>query len=937
MMRHIFFTGMFCCMMTLGDLAAQTVIRGKVVDESTGEAMINANVMVTNSLIGCVTDYDGEFILKTELLLPITLQVSYVGYETQFIEVTNATEFIRVRIKQDVLLDEIVFEADRYSIADNESPIARSSMNIPSIKQIAGIGFYREAGNLPEVDGTYASFGSIVLNTRGFNSTSPVRTLQLIDGVDNQAPGLNFSLGNFLGVSELDILKMEIIAGAASAYYGPAAFNGVINMETKNPFYNKGLSGLIRFGERNLGEGALRYADVLKRKDGLDVFAYKLNLYALHVSDWKAENYEPITDSEVPASNPGRYDAVNIYGDAYYARNDYQDTSCVDEYSYPGVGIFYRRGYKEVDLVEYETKNYKANLSLQLRTLPTLEGESPVLIFSSSYGAGTTVYQGENRFSLKDIHFIQNKIEFSKREKYFIRAYHTYENAGKSYDPYFTALRLQELSKSDANWNKAYNRFWYDDGRIPDRMHKDGYPEVKGTWPALTFDCDSAHRWLATYHDSLAYWHLLAANFADTASNPGELMNFLVPGTASFDSAFQSITSKYNNEEGGTKFYDRSSLFHIGGEYVFTPVFLSELRVGGNYRLYSPKSNGTIFSDTSGTHIHIDEIGAYTGMKKKFFDQKLIGTATIRFDKSKNLDWVVSPAASLIYHPLKGDTYFRFSFSSAVRNPTLIDQYQYLNVGPAILAGHFEKVDSLITTNSFMEYLKTGDHHKLDYFNIDAIRSEKVKTVEFGIRTTPMKRVYADVTYYHNTYTDFLGYLIGISAIIDTLAPVANFKDLQVYRYSANTRNKVTTQGVSIALNYRFLVPITLSGNYSYNALRKTVADDPIIPAYNTPRHKFNIGISGFDLPLTKSPLLRRVGFNVHYKWVEGFRFEGSPQFTGNVPSYGVVDAQVNVLIEKINTTIKLGASNVLNNKHIETYGGPKVGRHAYISAAYNF
>lgn len=83
---------------------------------------------------------------------------------------------------------------------------------------------------------TTASLGFKVINTRGFNSTSPVRSLQIIDGVDNQAPGLNFSLGNFLGSSELDVLKVDIVVGASGAYYGPNAFNGVISMETKSPF-----------------------------------------------------------------------------------------------------------------------------------------------------------------------------------------------------------------------------------------------------------------------------------------------------------------------------------------------------------------------------------------------------------------------------------------------------------------------------------------------------------------------------------------------------------------------------------------------------------------------------------------------------------------------------------------------------------------------------
>ncbi|MEQ1666549.1 MAG: hypothetical protein ABL927_14385, partial [Bdellovibrionales bacterium] len=77
------------------------------------------------------------------------------------------------------------------------------------------------------VDMTTASLGFTVINMRGFNSTSPVRSLQIIDGVDNQAPGLNFSLGNFLGCSELDANKVDLVVGASSAFYGPNAFNEV--------------------------------------------------------------------------------------------------------------------------------------------------------------------------------------------------------------------------------------------------------------------------------------------------------------------------------------------------------------------------------------------------------------------------------------------------------------------------------------------------------------------------------------------------------------------------------------------------------------------------------------------------------------------------------------------------------------------------------------
>ncbi|MBI5916038.1 MAG: TonB-dependent receptor, partial [Bacteroidetes bacterium] len=119
------------------------------------------------------------------------------------------------------------------------------------------------------------------------------------------------------------------------------------------------------------------------------------------------------------------------------------------------------------------------------------------------------------------------------------------------------------------------------------------------------------------------------------------------------------------------------------------------------------------------------------------------------------------------------------------------------------------------------------------------------------------------------------------------------------------------------------------SGNYSWNKLNKEFEDDPIIPAFNTPEHKFNVGLSGRNI---QTAWFKNFGFNINYKWIERFVFEGSPQFTGLIPSYDLLDAQVNYNFRKPNLTVKVGASNVLNNRQFQTYGGPRIGRLAYIS-----
>ena len=256
-------------------------IGGKIVDE-TGEPLINASVKAIEGGIikgGTVTDYDGAFSIRANQPLPLTLVVSYLGYIEKEIEVTNLDKPLTIELAEDAVRiggdGDLVITGQRISEKQKAAPLTMESLDLLAIKATPSDNFYDGLGSLKGVDLTAASLGFKVINTRGFNSTSPVRSLQIIDGVDNQAPGLNFSLGNFLGSSELDVLKVDLIVGASGAFYGPNAFNGVISMETKNPFYQKGFSASLKGGERNMADLAMRWADVVKNSSGEEVFGYK--------------------------------------------------------------------------------------------------------------------------------------------------------------------------------------------------------------------------------------------------------------------------------------------------------------------------------------------------------------------------------------------------------------------------------------------------------------------------------------------------------------------------------------------------------------------------------------------------------------------------------------------------------------------------------------
>ena len=918
----------------MGISFGQSTVKGRVVDSRNGDPLIGANIIVKNDpSIGSITDFDGDFEIKI-LVFPVELLITYIGYESTTINVANANQKLSIKLTEESIGLDVVVEikGSRIDQKQKESPLTIESLDALAIKQTASTDFYNALGALKGVDLTTASLGFTVINTRGFNSTSPVRSLQIIDGVDNQSPGLNFSLGNFLGAPELDINKVDLVVGASSAFYGPNAFNGVISMETKNPFFHKGLSAQVKKGERDLLETSIRYADAIKNKNGKEFMAFKINLFHLRAYDWVADNYDPVTGSEgnqvfEAFENPGRWDAVNIYGDEPFPGNRF--ITLFD--SRAGLNSFHRNGYKEIDLVDYNTRNTKMSGAVHFRLNPSKDFESTELILASSYGNGTTVYQGDNRFSLRNIQFFQNRLEIRKKDKFFVRLYATNEDAGNSFDPYFTALKLQEEAKSNSNWSNNYQEWWVRSslGNVFNRMRELGYPSE---------GMDAQIAWQREYADSLAFWHQQAMEYADRGFRTNLSEDRFEPGTARFDSLFNDITSRLNNPaENGTRFFDRSALYHAHAEYKLPIEFFKEWVIGGNARLYRPDSRGTIFSDFE-EKISNFEYGFYTGGSKKMGD--FIASAALRMDKNQNFRHLFSPAASIVWNPSENN-YLRISYSSAIRNPTLSDQYLNLEVGPALLVGNLTGFDSLITFDSFREW-RNNTASPLVYENIDPIRPEKVRTLEIGYKTAILKNLFVDASYYYNSYTDFIGFNIGLVLPFDNVIPFPGappipfprFNDLQVYRISANSQQIVNSQGFALGLNYFFSKYYTVAGNYSFNEL-VTQETDNIVPAFNTPRNKYNLSISGRDIPITPGTL--NMGFNINYKWIEGFIFEGSPQFTGFIPSYDLVDAQVNFNLPKSNLTFKFGASNILNNMQFQVYGGPRIGRMAYASVLYDF
>ncbi|MDA9192556.1 TonB-dependent receptor, partial [Schleiferiaceae bacterium] len=570
-------TLLFLALLCTNTLFAQ--LSGTVVDPR-GEPVIGASVVLLNQStptnIGTVTDFDGNWSINIygKNAENAVVRVQSMGFQAQDYK-TAKPSGNRITLEPDQnVLKEVSVVQQRLSAQQEKSALTVESMDALAIKESPSVSFYDHLGTLKGVDLTSASIGFKIINTRGFNSTSPVRSLQLIDGVDNQSPGLNFSLGNFLGAPDLDIVTVDVIAGASTAFYGPSAFNGVISMQTKDPFQFTGLSASLKAGERNLTEFSMRWAAKVNEK-----FAYKINVFALKADDWEANNMDPTDISRDDATNPGGYDAVNRYGD-----EDWWDDGG-DTKTFPGLGRFYRPGIEEKHLVDYNTENIKLTTALHYKIKEDLTA-----IYAINFGSGTTVYQGDNRYSLKDILFLQNRVELQKKDKWFWRAYSTHEDAGNSYDAYFTALRMQDSVVSNQSYNLYYTGLWNIFNK-PKVRAMPGAPANSLPMSQYQSIMDSL---IASNPDFFNQLHednrnnvsIATASDALGAVTIEELESFanqLIPGTSEFNNLKNHITSTLFTE-GGSRFYDKSALYHTQGERTFTYDNGAVFRVGGNFR-----------------------------------------------------------------------------------------------------------------------------------------------------------------------------------------------------------------------------------------------------------------------------------------------------------------------------------------------------------------
>ena len=894
---------LICCVVYFGGFAQSITVAGNVRNSSSREAVSSVSVLAKGTSIGTFTDEKGDFKLTVEKL-PVVIVFSSVNYETQEVTVTSTTSSLQVElVSTSQLGQEVVVSASRYAERLIESPVTIERVSAATIRNAPASNYYDIVTTLKGVDVVASSMTFKTPSTRGFVGSGNTRFNQIVDGMDNQAPGLNFSVGSVIGLTELDVESMELLPGASSALYGPGGMNGTLLINSKSPFKYPGLSFQIKTGimhtdkrQRNVSpyyNWSLRWAEKVS-----DKFAFKLSTELIQAQDWLADDYRNYdrlgtTGKFIPGTRETdpNYDGANVYGDETSINlkslvldaiaqqvpfwRDYINTLASE------INVS-RTGYTEKEVTNPNTVNFKLSGALHYKITPKIEA-----ILAGHLGTGNTVYSGNQRYSLRELKMAQYKLELNHKN-WFVRTYTTQENAGESHNLTITSQLFNEAWKPSSTWYQQYG-FAYVNALMA------GRPDLE------------------------------AHNIARATADQGRP----AAGSQEFKTLFDQVRQKPIPI--GGLFLDKTDLWMTEGQYNFTDaVKVMEVLVGGNWKKYILNSEGTLFADKPGEPIKINEYGAYIQLGKEIVKDVFKLTAAGRYDKNQNFKGRFTPRVTAVIKPAK-DHNIRLSYQTAYRFPSTQQQWINLDVGTGILIGAnkslWEMYD-LINNPGYDPSTVPPQGTTLEKVTYKEVSPESVTSYEAGYKALIGKKFLFDIYGYYGTYKNFLTrrdvaqFAVGVTPVFSNA-----YQGISVV---VNSPEDVRTYGWGVSGELQLDAGFIVSANVSSDKLRNSDLPQGYRAFFNAPalRTVFSLANTGFGKKKT-------VGFNVSWRWMDGFFYEND-FIQGDLPGFHVVDASVNFKCPKIKSLVKIGANNLLNQYYRTAVGNPSIGGLYYVSFAYH-
>lgn len=867
-------------------------------------------------------------------------------------------------------LKEVIVSASRTAEPLMETPVTVERVTAVQLQRQPASEFISSLSRLKGMDVSQSSWLITSFSTRGFNSSKAERVVQLADYVDVTSPTASLYYGNWVGISELDMESVDLVFGANSALYGANAFNGVLLMHSKDPFKYQGLSVSLRGGNRSMIDGQIRYAKVLGNR-----FAIKLNANYFEADEFLSSNNaaikrvtsgglagsDPLNNAE---GNPAGWNAVNRYGDLGSTVTASALTSLNDNKSYR----IYTQGYTEAEMANwpessgnpfklfnngnYKAGNYRINPSLHWQITSKLRA-----VYEYRLAVSNGIFQSTSRYAQRGMKYDVHRVEL-KTDKWFLRAYTVFDYGGKAYDLGSLASGLMNAPMAvgtQANgsryptfaqnyyaiWNQVFTAARTNGLGAGVALPNVYVPNVNGGVPT-SYTLPQAIVGNQSIEAAQALASQLAAGVQLPVGSPqfNQLREQIVSGVGLIDVNGTKTVR-------GAAFANTARFWDISGQREWHVNKINFI-LGGSYRTHLLQSSGTLFSDGPNSPIspntndiqRRDQIinwdgGAYGQVRYAFLQDRLTLAAAGRFDRFRNFGGRFSPRVSAVFTLGENREHnFRLNYAQAFRQPAQLDQFIYLDFGTLLVAGNVENgyqglnaVSTLPNGQANADFLKP--------ITIKKIAPEQVNTWEIGYKGQLVRGVYVDLSYYRSLYNNFIGTLrfygredgltpMGVplpTASGDFAKPTTDRTRGRLMQTWVNADRQVQTQGLVGSVEYFYSKKLNLNANYTWSHINE--ADVPgLILGFNTPTHKFNVGING--------EAIKHLTYAFNYRHSSGYTYF-MPIDEGYINAFGVVDGQVSYRLPKLKSSLRLGGTNLLNANAVQVYGAASMGRVIYL------
>jgi len=966
----------FICLSTLIVFTANaqnaSSVSGTVKNASTSETIAAVSVTLKGDNAGTYTDDKGNFKFSVTKKAPYTLVFSSVGFTSKEVVVNGNTGSLNVSLAPAFVLgSDVVVSASRVPEKILESPVTIERISAANIRNAPAAGYYDILGTMKGVDVVAASMMFRSISTRGFNGSGNTRMNQLIDGMDNQAPGLNFSVASIVGLTELDVDNIELLPGASSALYGSGGMNGTVLINSKNPFKYQGLSFQIKQGVNHV-DGYERpqapYKDYTVRwasKIG-DRFAYKVSAQYTEAQDWlpmNTSNYSRLTGNGNGGAIAGtrltdpNYDGINVYGDETTLNINTGLIAPVKAGILAQLAGAYGAGASTV-LAQLQgasaVYNTLAKYGAFLGSSPATAGLVPYapFLFGDAKGWYKDMNVSRTGYAEQDIidptaknTKVTGSIHYKVNDKTeaSLSAYtgtgNTVYSGSDRYSLHDLKMSQFKFELKSKNWTVRAYKTIEDAGNsynstIATRLFNEAW-KPSATWY-------QQYTGAYTQYRDAGLDYTAANNAARLIADAGRPV-----GHIGDNSLFQTLAGTPISKGGG-KFLDKSTLSVAEGTLNLTEMlnlnkYDIDWLVGGSAKMYTLNSQGTLFADTTG-RLYINESGAYSQISKKFFGDILKLSFSGRYDKNINFKGKFTPRFSAVVKVAE-DNNIRLSYQSAYRFPSTQNQWINLLVGGGtrLMGGLPQLRDyykfntnpayTLASVTAFGASAAAGAPNPslLAQQKFAEFKPESMNSFEIGYKTLIAKKLLIDFYAYTGHYENFISgvtVLQSRNAANPSVLDVLDANKRVAYSISTNSTANVSTKGWGASMDY--LLPNRFV--FTSSIYTDEIGELPkgFISYFNTPTWRANFGFSHPGLLMNN-----RLGFNINIHYQDEVMYEGT-FVTGQIPSFNTLDAVLTYRVPKIKSLVKIGGTNVMNKYYNTSYGSPAIGGLYYISFAYN-